>query len=143
MPRADHCAMASERPRAPGRLAGLAAGALALGSLTYIGLVDPHRPGSMFPACPFKTLTGWDCPGCGGLRMTHDVLHGDLAGAATDNIFLLIGLPLLGIWWLWRRRQERPAFTAAVAVVVFVAAIVWTIARNLPGFPLVPTIYGG
>ena len=39
---------------------------------------DPHRPGFAFPACPFKLLTGWNCPACGGLRMTHDLLHGDL-----------------------------------------------------------------
>ena len=37
------------------------------GALAYIGLADPHRPGFLFPACPFKALTGLDCPAGGGL----------------------------------------------------------------------------
>ncbi|MGZ6777584.1 MAG: DUF2752 domain-containing protein, partial [Mycobacterium sp.] len=51
----------------------LGAGALLGGGLTYIGLADPHTPGFVYPACPFKLLTGLNCPACGGLRMTHDV----------------------------------------------------------------------
>ena len=118
---------------------GLGAGALGLGVL-YVGIVDPHRPGALFPLCPFKLLTGWNCPACGGLRMTHDLLHGDLSAAVVDNVFLLVGLPMLGAWWLWRRRHRRPAFPPAAIAVVAVAAIVWTVVRNLPGFPLVPTL---
>lgn len=106
-------------------------------ALTYIGLVDPHRPGFGFPPCPFKVATGWNCPLCGGLRMTHDVLHGDLAAAVVDNVFALVGLPLLVAWLVvcWRRRLSvtPPLVTALVAMVV------WTVIRNLPAFPLVPT----
>ncbi|MUL74775.1 DUF2752 domain-containing protein [Mycolicibacterium sp. CBMA 226] len=120
------------------RVAGVAAsGALTLGALTYIGLADPHRPGFGFPPCPFKTLTGWNCPLCGGLRMTHDVLHGDFTAAVVDNVFALVGLPLLVAWLVvcWRRRLSvtPPLVTALVAMVV------WTVVRNVPGFPLVPT----
>ena len=126
------------------RLPGaLSAGALLGGAVAYVGLVDPHRPGSVFPACPFKVLTGWNCPACGGLRMTHDLLHGDLAAAAVDNIFLLVGLPALLAWVLVRWRTGRPIFTKPVIAVIAVLAITWTVARNLPGFPLVPTVLGG
>lgn len=110
------------------------------GSLAYVGLVDPHRPGGLFPPCPFYALTGWYCPGCGGLRMTHDLLHGDLAAAATDNVFLLVGLPLVALWWLSRRRARRPAVTPAAIAVAAAAAVLWAVVRNLPGFPLVPTL---
>ena len=120
---------------------GLGAGLLAAGALTYVGLIDPHRPGSVFPLCPFKLLTGWNCPACGGLRMTHDLLLGDLAGAVVDNVFLLMGLPLLAGWALWRRRLGRPAINAGVLVVIAIAAIAWTVVRNVPGFPLVPTMF--
>ena len=118
--------------------AGLASGAVAVAGLGYIGLVDPHQPGSLYPGCPFKMLTGLDCPACGGLRMTHDLVHGDLAAAAVDNVFLLVGLPLVALWWVWRRRIDRPAFPPAALVAVAVAALGWTVLRNLPGFPLVP-----
>lgn len=122
--------------------AGLGSGLAAAASLAYVGLVDPHRPGSLFPPCMFKAVTGWNCPGCGGLRMTHDLLHGDLSAAVLDNLFLLVGLPLLALWTLWRIRRGRRAFTPAVLTVVVVAAVVWTVVRNLPGFPLVPTMIG-
>ena len=121
---------------------GLGAGVLALGALGYVGMVDPHRPGALFPACPFKLLTGWNCPACGGLRMTHDLLHGDLPAAVVDNVFLLVGLPALALWWLWRSRRGQRAFTPAAVAVISVAALVWTVVRNLPGFPLVPTLFG-
>jgi hypothetical protein len=122
--------------------AGLGSGLAAAAALTYVGLVDPHRSGSLFPPCMFKALTGWNCPGCGGLRMTYDLLHGDLSAAAVDNVFFLVGLPLLALWTLWRVRRGQRAFTPVVLTVVAVLAVVWTIVRNLPGFPLVPTMIG-
>jgi len=125
------------------RYTGVASGALAIGALTYVGLVDPHRPGALFPACPFKLLTGWNCPACGGLRMTHDLLHGEVSAAVVDNVFLLIGLPLLAIWAVWRRRRGQRVLTPAVIVVIAIAMLGWTVLRNLPGFPLVPTVFSG
>jgi hypothetical protein len=127
-----------------GRLYGaLGTGAVLAGGLAYVGLNDPHRPGFLFPACPFKALTGWNCPGCGGLRMTHDVLHGDFAAAVIDNVFLLVGLPLLTAWLVVRWRRDQPLMTKPAIVVSAVAVITWTVVRNLPGFPLVPTLLEG
>ncbi|MFY1599760.1 DUF2752 domain-containing protein [Micromonospora sp. WMMD737] len=114
-----------------------------MGALAYVGLGNPHSPGFVFPPCPFLTMTGCLCPACGGLRMTHDLLHGDLAAAFVDNPFVLIGLPLLLAWMLLRRFQGKPTANTPVFVVVITAAVVWTVARNLPGFPLVPTILDG
>lgn len=125
-------------------LIGLGTGAAALlGSLAYIGLGDPHSPSFVFPPCPFKALTGWNCPACGGLRMTHDLLHGDLAAAWVDNAYALIGLPLLLAFIIGRRARGKSVPTTPLLVVVAVSAVAWTIARNLPGFPLVPTVLAG
>jgi hypothetical protein len=118
----------------------LGTGALAVGALAYVGVADPHRPGSVFPPCPFRLLTGWNCPACGGLRMTHDLLHGDLPAAVVDNVFLLVGLPVLAIWALLRIKRGERVWTMPAIAVVAVAAIAWTVVRNLPGFPLVPTL---
>ena len=101
--------------RRRGRLYGaLGAGALLAGGLAYVGFADPHDPDFLFPACPFKALTGWNCPACGGLRMTHDLLHGDLSAAVVDNVFLLVGLPALMAWLLvrWRRGQQLMPMSA-------------------------------
>ncbi|MGW0162404.1 DUF2752 domain-containing protein [Mycobacterium sp. NPDC003323] len=112
------------------------------GALAYIGLGDPHRPG-FFPACPFKALTGLECPACGGLRMTHDVLNADLAAAVTDNVFLLFGIPTLLVWLAIRWRRGRTLMPMAATVTVILALVAWTVVRNWPGFPLVPTIAVG
>ncbi|MCG7593467.1 DUF2752 domain-containing protein [Mycobacterium sp. PSTR-4-N] len=124
-------------------LAGLGTGAALLGSLAYIGLRDPHSSGFGFPPCPFKELTGWNCPACGGLRMTHDVLHGDLAAAWVDNAYVLIGLPLLLAFLVGRRARGKSVPATPLLLVIAVSAIAWTVARNLPGFPLVPTVLAG
>ena len=126
-----------------GLYAAAASGALFAGALGYIGLVDPHNTHSVYPGCPFKMLTGWNCPFCGGLRMTHDLLHGDLAASINDNAFLLVGIPVLIGWVLLRRRLGRSALPVAAWVTFVVAAVAWTVVRNLPGFPLVPTILSG
>lgn len=127
-----------------GRLYGaLGTGALLAGGLAYVGLADPHRPGFVFPPCPFKLLTGWNCPACGGLRMTHDLLHGNLAAAIVDNVFLLVGLPALLAWVVVRWRTGRPIMTMPAIAVIAVLAIAWTVVRNMPGFPLVPTLLDG
>ena len=124
--------------------AGLIGTGVALaGALAYIGLADPHRPGSLFPGCPFKALTGLDCPACGGLRMTHDLLNGDLAAAVVDNVFLLVALPALAVWLVVRWRRGLALMPTAATVTVVVAAVAWTVMRNWPGFPLVPTVLTG
>ena len=118
----------------------LGAGALVVGALGYIGLVDPHQPDSIFPICPFRLLTGWNCPGCGALRMIHDVLHGDLAAAVNDNVVVLVGAPVLAAWILLRRRRGKLPLTLPAAAAVIITLLAWTVVRNLPGFPLVPTL---
>jgi hypothetical protein len=128
----------------PGRLYGaVGSGLLLAGVLGYIGLVDPHNTNAVYPLCPFKLLTGWNCPLCGGLRMVHDLLHGDLAASINDNVFLLVGIPMLAGWIVVRRRQGRSLLWLPTVLTITVAAFAWTVLRNLPGFPLVPTILGG
>ena len=36
---------------------------------------DPSLNG-FFPRCPFLSITGWRCPGCGSQRAIHAILHG-------------------------------------------------------------------
>ncbi len=75
--------------------------------------------------------------------MTHDVLHGDLAAAFVDNAFALIGLPLLLVWVLGRRRQGRPVLTVRAYIVIVGATVAWTVLRNITGLPLAPTVLDG
>lgn len=129
------------QPRAgalPGRLA-LPAGVLAavVGAFAYVGAVDPNEPGH-YPACPLLRYTGVYCPGCGGLRSAHAVVHGDLPAALQDNALAVAGYVLFAVLWtVWvvhavRGRPLRldpgPAQLWAAGALV----VVFTVVRNLP-----------
>ena len=125
--------------RAAGYVGAFFAGGLALSALyatTGVGL-----------PCPFRALTGWECPLCGGTRMGEALLHGDLAAAFSFNPLALIGLLIVGVLGaLWaveavggpavrlpRRlaeglRRVRPTYWLVAAVVL---AVIYTLARNL------------
>lgn len=113
------------------------------GALAYIGTADPHNPQSVYPQCPFKWVTGLNCPACGGLRMTHDLLHGHLMASVYDNVFLLVLIPLLAAWIAVRRFSGRSWLPIPTTVTLVLAATAWTVVRNLPGFPLMPTVLSG
>ena len=61
----------------------------------YLFFFQPGRTG-FFPACPFRTLTGFDCPGCGTTRGLHQLLHGHVVAAFELNPLMILILPLLG-----------------------------------------------
>jgi len=63
--------------------------ALAGGDALY--LVDPARH-EVYP-CVLYATTGLKCPGCGGLRATHQLLHGHLAAAWTLNPLAVLLVP--------------------------------------------------
>lgn len=75
--------------------------------------------------------------------MAHDLLHGDLMASVADNIFLLAGIPLLAGWVLIRRRYGKSALPIPALLTVIATAVAWMVLRNLPGFPLVPTVLSG
>jgi hypothetical protein len=96
--------LATGAPKRTRRLAGplaVAAGAVLAGGATL--LVPPGDGG--FVACPFRALTGLDCPFCGATRATAALLRGDLLAAIDHNAFyVLAAAPLFLLAWLsWVR----------------------------------------
>lgn len=124
-------------PGRPGRLAVLA-GLAGLAAVTaYVGAVDPGRAG-VFPPCPSRVVLGLDCPACGGLRGTHDLLRGDVAAALDHNLLLPLWLAAIALALAarvaalagrrppaWRAPRWLPAAGVAVAAA-------FTLLRNLP-----------
>jgi hypothetical protein len=52
-----------------------------------------------YPPCYLYLLTGKPCPGCGGMRGMHQLMHGHLFEALHYNMLLLIAIPL-GLYYL-------------------------------------------
>lgn len=53
--------------------------------------------------CPFKFFTGYDCPGCGGQRALHALLHGEFRRAFSYNELFIVAIPyvITGILFEW------------------------------------------
>ncbi len=117
----------------------LLVGGIGLAVASVLHLRDPHADGS-YGFCPFLTLTGLPCPGCGGLRAMNDLTRGDLVAAISSNA-LAVGLvvALVGLWAVWFTRRLRgqphaqlltvgtPTVLAGVAVIT-----VFGVLRNTP-----------
>lgn len=118
--------------------------ATAIGAIVgtvYLRAVDPNIPGH-YPGCPSQTFLGIDCPGCGGMRGTYDLLHGDVAGMLDHNILLIVAIPALligfGIWayraWTGRRPNPTPAQQAQRSrwmVTALIVVLAFGVVRNL------------
>ena len=66
-----------------------------------------------YPRCLLHEFTGLNCPGCGGLRATHALLHGDFIAAFHFNPLLFFLAPVgflyvAGKLWRWRTGQDLP-----------------------------------
>lgn len=65
-----------------------------VGLIILYGIFDPATS-IVAPKCIFKTLTGYDCPSCGGQRALHAVLNGHWGEAFMLNPFLFFAIPFL------------------------------------------------
>ncbi len=50
---------------------------------------------TLLPTCPFKILTGLYCPGCGGQRAFHAILHGNFTEAFHNNLLIFVAIPIV------------------------------------------------
>lgn len=133
-------AIHDSRSRSRRLVAPLVAATASAGGLAYLAAVDPNEPGH-YPLCPTQALFGIDCPGCGIMRGTHDLVTGNAAGAVDHNILLVVLVPLALILWLgWLRRSwtghtrsvtARQSQRRTTALVIgLVAMIVFGVVRN-------------
>ena len=116
--------------------------ALALAGCAGLGLTGGTAGADLLPGCPFKALTGLDCPGCGATRATRALLQGDVARAASLNVLLLAVIPLaLWAWAAWLARSvgwtrpRPPDLPAPIVRAIPVVLVLFWVVRNLPVAP--------
>lgn len=91
----------------------LLAAALIVAAGTVLYFVDPVGT-AWAPKCMFRTITGWQCPGCGISRATHALLHGHFAEALAYNYFFVVSIPYFLRYaplYTYRRYAVAPGFT--------------------------------
>jgi hypothetical protein len=110
---------------------------------TYLFIFEPGKSG-FFPICPFRALTGLQCPGCGSTRGLYRLLHGDVVAAFELNPLFVLSLPFL-VFILFRYtnaairsrpikgNQVQPKYLWALFVVI----MTFWVFRNTPFYPFV------
>ncbi|MBL8776763.1 MAG: DUF2752 domain-containing protein [Acidimicrobiales bacterium] len=130
----------ARRPRPPW-VAPAVVGAAAIGACALVRLLDPPATEGNPPFCPFKMMTGLDCPGCGATRSLNVLLQGDVVAAADHNLLFVLALPVVivafGVWTARRlgvRAPSLPGPRAWLPVTVVAIALFWAL-RLLPWDP--------
>jgi hypothetical protein len=119
--------------------APVVAGGILLAGCVALAVVDPtHGP----PICPFKAVTGLDCPGCGGTRALHQLFTGHLGAALSYNLLAVVILPVL-LWGLFTSltkvlggpRWRSVSIARPWIWIAFAGVAVFWVVRNLPVAP--------
>ena len=120
-------------------MAPTATAAGAIGVMAYVRLVSPYATGN-YPTCPFLSLTGLYCPGCGSLRALHELANLDILASLGMNVLTPLAVVyLVATWVAWTVRsatgRPRTRLAPPAALWALLAAIVvFAVARNLPAF---------
>ena len=78
-----------------------------LGAVYFV--FDPLKS-SYFPSCPFKSVTGLDCPGCGSQRAFHELLHLNFRKAFEYNALLVLSIPYLLLLMVFNFESVKQRF---------------------------------
>lgn len=89
------------------------------------------------PTCAFKSLTGYDCPLCGGTRAVSALARGDIASAWRFNAAVVLGLaaaPAAALV-IARRRARGAAVSPSRTRIAWAAGLgllaAWGVLRNI------------
>lgn len=94
--------------------------------------------------CTIHRFTGLECPGCGGQRSLHLLLHGDIEQALHYNAFFVISLPFLAYFYIMAVRvyilkqkscQKSFIFSSWFGFGLLTFVILFFILRNIPVWP--------
>jgi hypothetical protein len=121
----------------------VAVAAVVLPAAAAVLYTYPPGEGSFYPPCLFHIVTGLHCPGCGGTRCAHALLHGDLPQALAWNPLLVVSLPFVAAFfisavyrsWTGRRLPVRrlPGWATYLTLGIIIAF--WVL-RNIDIYPL-------
>lgn len=118
---------------------GLAIAAMPVGCATLY-VADPATS-DIYPSCPFRSITGLWCPGCGTGRALHQLLRGHPLRALSLNplavvlVPLAVGLAVSAAFVVARGRGlPRPSIRPFVGWSALAAVVAFSVLRNVPAF---------
>ncbi|SHF51583.1 Protein of unknown function [Mariniphaga anaerophila] len=118
---------------------GLLVALAALAVLFFV--LDPNK-NIIFPRCPFYSLTGFYCPGCGSQRAIHSLLHLNLAGVVQSNLLFIPAVLTIGYHFLHKILNRKLGWNLPNIfylkntpwVILAIILLFWVL-RNISEFP--------
>lgn len=113
---------------------------LILGGIALLYKYVNPLEGMFFPKCPLKTVTGLDCPGCGGQRAAHLLLNGEFKLAFLQNPLLFFFIPYLLIGFYLQLvpeptvaelRLRRLLYGQRALIIIGIMVLFYTVYRNV------------
>jgi uncharacterized membrane protein len=97
---------------------------------------------NLFPKCPFYSLTGIYCPGCGSQRAAHQILNGHIIEGLRHNYLIgLLAIVLLYQGFIYimndllNKHIPNVLHQSKVTLGILIAVILFWILRNINLFP--------
>ena len=114
-------------------------------SALFLFFFNPALPANQFfPKCPFRLLTGWQCPGCGSTRAFYQLLHLHPIAAFKLNPLMMLTLPFIiyGLLGFTKSaltgKPHRRVFIPPLYLWLWLALLIFFwIFRNTPWYPFV------
>jgi hypothetical protein len=112
---------------------------IAAGAILLLYFFVEPKNGNL-PKCLFHQITGLYCPGCGGQRSLHALLHGNILTAMNYNLLFILLLPLIIyfiIVFLSGKKYKSSSFiyNARFSLVIAIVVVSFWILRNIPVSP--------
>lgn len=96
--------------------------------------------------CSFHQITGLQCPGCGGQRAFHFLLHGEILKSLRYNSLLWITIPILVYLYYSivqayglnnKKYINHPFWGTRFVIIMFILLVVFFVIRNIPYYPFI------
>ena len=117
---------------------------MGLGAIAiFLFFFNPASPSNQFfPKCPFRLLTGWQCPGCGSTRACYQLLHLHPVAAFKLNPLMVMTLPFIIYGFLGFTRSaitsqpHRRIFIPPIYLWAWLVVLIFFwVFRNTPWYP--------
>ena len=79
---------------------------------------------SWFLSCPLKSVTGYDCPGCGTQRALHALLHFRIREAFCLNPLFVIALVLFLVYLVLRLTKNKTCLNIFRSKIFWIVAVI-------------------
>jgi hypothetical protein len=109
-------------------------GVLVIIFLSLYFLFNPSTS-NFFPKCPFHTITGLYCPGCGSQRAIHDMMHLNIFEAINHNALMLFTFTFgIGLYLYSKKKFSDLIYHPKSPLIIFGIIFLFGVLRNLDEF---------